>query len=150
MKNTKLPLRGWNKKMDERNKTMTIKMNVEKIKEMLTEILVVLDEKPEIDVSITEITTLVVKSHDEPEPMTWHEAMGKFGPDGTDKEWRLPNRFELDVMYKNKSDIPILTSGGYWSSTEYNTNGAWAQRFSDGNQVNGYKYNYYLVRCVRR
>lgn len=129
---------------------MTIKMNVEKIKEMLTEILVVLDEKPEIDVSITEITTLVVKSHDEPEPMTWHEAMGQFGPDGTDKEWRLPNRFELAVMYKNKSDIPILTSGGYWSSTEYSFNYAWSQRFSEGYQYVYTKNTNYLVRCVRR
>lgn len=37
-------------------------------------------------------------------------------------------------------------------STEYapNTNNAWIQRFSDGNQNNNNKNNAYLVRPVRR
>ena len=38
------------------------------------------------------------------------------------------------------------------TSTEYapNTNNAWIQRFSDGNQNNNNKTNAYLVRPVRR
>lgn len=36
-----------------------------------------------------------------------------------------------------------------WSSTEYNNNNSWIQRFNDGNQNNNNKNNNNLVRCVR-
>ena len=38
----------------------------------------------------------------------------------------------------------------YWPSTEDGSNGAWGQRFSDGNQGGGNKTNSNDVRCVRR
>ncbi len=68
-------------------------------------------------------------------------------------DWHLPNRYELNLMYTNRSVIPGLVQGSndhYWSSTETSTNGAWAQRLSDGAQIYGDKANPLLIRCVRR
>lgn len=92
-----------------------------------------------------------IKSHDEPERMTWHDAMKKFGPSGSDKEWRLPTRLELDVMYENKDKIPNLNEGSfYWSSRGNNYNYACTFRFRDGAQSDCYMHNGARVRCVRR
>ena len=124
-------------------------MNTEKIKELLAEITSLLDE--EKPVVIDKYISLVVKPRDEPEPMTWFEAMEKFGPDGTDKEWRLPTQIELAVLWENKEALSgPITGGWYWSSTENSSASARNQRFSDGLQTFSNKYNTNLVRCVRR
>ncbi len=68
-------------------------------------------------------------------------------------DWHLPNRYELNLMYTNRSALPGLvqsSSGYYWSSTENDNNDVWVQRFFDGYQVSGYKTISRLVRCVRR
>ncbi len=67
-------------------------------------------------------------------------------------DWHLPNRYELNLMYTNRSALPGLVQSGsyYWSSTENDTSHAWIQRFSDGSQGNNGKINSRLVRCVRR
>ena len=68
-------------------------------------------------------------------------------------DWFLPNRYELNLMFTNKSWIPGLATGVsdyYWSSTEYNNFNSWIQRFSDGFQHYGFKYDNYRVRCLRR
>lgn len=67
-------------------------------------------------------------------------------------DWYLPNRYELNLFYKNQASIPGLNTSGnfYWASTEYNTGLEWDQRFSDGYQNFDYKTNANLVRCVRR
>lgn len=52
--------------------------------------------------------------------------------------WYLPSKDELNEIYKNKTLFGTLTSE-YWSSTEYDINGAWVQRFSDGNVYEGSK-----------
>lgn len=51
-------------------------------------------------------------------------------------EWFLPSRDELDEMYKtmNKTVISDATENWFWSSSAYNENNAWEQRFSDGGQ----------------
>lgn len=38
----------------------------------------------------------------------------------------------------------------YWSSSEYDSTGAWGQAFSNGNQANLYKSDTHYVRAVRR
>ncbi len=67
-------------------------------------------------------------------------------------DWYLPAKDELNVMYTNKTAIGSFLVDGtyYWSSSEYNNNDAWIQRFSDGYQGYYYKSNNYLVRCARR
>ena len=48
-------------------------------------------------------------------------------------------------------NIGGFASNYYWSSTEYDFNNAWFQRFANGNQANTSKSSYYLnhVRAVR-
>ena len=77
-------------------------------------------------------------------------------------DWYLPAQNELSVMYTNRAAIAHFDTtdgstpvggaypGLYWTSTEYNLNGAWIQRFSDGNQLNYVKSSLFAVRCVRR
>ncbi|NUN04894.1 MAG: DUF1566 domain-containing protein [Bdellovibrio sp.] len=72
------------------------------------------------------------------------------------KDWYLPSRYELNLMWTNKGSIPGLDVSGnwYWSSTEYASDTSWIQRFDAGLQSAGNKNanlpNGLLVRCVRR
>ena len=81
---------------------------------------------------------LVCMAKDEPALFKW----------GNKEHW--PTKEELYLMYANKDLIGGFTSDWYWSSTEDSNSFAWIQRFSDGYQLNGFKTNSYLVRCVRR
>ncbi|MGE0109786.1 MAG: DUF1566 domain-containing protein, partial [Bdellovibrionales bacterium] len=67
-------------------------------------------------------------------------------------DWHLPASEELNVLYAGKVAISGFDTSGtyYWSSREYNNFNAYYERFSDGLQHYNPKYNYYLVRCVRR
>ncbi len=68
-------------------------------------------------------------------------------------DWYLPNRYELNLMYTNRSALPGLVQGQgdwYWSSTESDNSFVWIQRFSDGYQDSYDKDASFLVRCVRR
>lgn len=51
-------------------------------------------------------------------------------------EWFLPSRDELNEMYNTMSRTVIsdATENWFWSSSAYNDNNAWEQRFSDGGQ----------------
>ncbi len=63
--------------------------------------------------------------------------------------WYLPSIDELNKLYLNKTAIGGFTSGGYWSSSEYDDNYAWLQGFNNGwKQYNGKHLNY-KVRAVR-
>ena len=74
-------------------------------------------------------------------------------------DWYLPSRYELNLMYTNKSTINAtatanggssFTSAYYWSSSEYSSNFAWAKNFHVGSQINSNKDNTtYRVRAVR-
>ncbi|OGT49079.1 MAG: hypothetical protein A3E82_01530, partial [Gammaproteobacteria bacterium RIFCSPHIGHO2_12_FULL_38_11] len=65
--------------------------------------------------------------------------------------WYLPSgdSSELNQMYTNRSDISMASSGIYWSSTEFSSNGAWDQFFDDGNQNQDGKSDNFRVRCSR-
>ena len=76
----------------------------------------------------------------------WYNAINSLSnPDNHDaegaefKDWRMPTNRELNLMYVNKSEVGGLTDAYYWSSTEYDVNGAWLQDFSNGNQYNASK-----------
>ena len=66
-------------------------------------------------------------------------------------DWRIPTKRELNLMYV------VYTNGNgaffnihyYWSSREYDSNGAWKQRFGDNAQSYDFKDNAYYVRAVR-
>ncbi len=67
---------------------------------------------------------------------------------------RLPNKAELNLLYKNNSII-----GGfhtlekdnpyYWSSSEYDCNGSWYQAYNTGIQYQQGKGATHRVRCVK-
>jgi len=71
------------------------------------------------------------------------------------RDWFLPSKDELDLMYKNlkQSNLGGFQSGYYWSSSQYSGNIAWYQGFRDGNQLDHskslYKRNKCYVRAVR-
>lgn len=67
------------------------------------------------------------------------------------KEWFVPSKDELNIVYQNKDTI-VNAGGGsfptdyvYWSSSEYDSLTAWRQFFSYGNQ--GYYTKRYTTFC---
>ena len=67
----------------------------------------------------------------------------------TYNDWRLPSKSELNAMYKNRNLIKGFSTGGYWSSSEYGADIAWAQGFDTGFQGHPSKFNTFYVRPVR-
>jgi len=69
------------------------------------------------------------------------------------KDWFLPSRDELDLMYKNLKQKGLGRFGSryYWSSSQDGKYTAWYQRFSDGAQYGTYglKNDAIPVRAVR-
>jgi ribosomal protein L32 len=67
------------------------------------------------------------------------------------RDWFLPSKDELDLLYKNlrAKGLGGLTDHWYWSSSQSNPSNAWVQRFSDGYQVYTFKTNTNRVRAVR-
>ncbi|MBU1487442.1 DUF1566 domain-containing protein, partial [bacterium] len=64
-------------------------------------------------------------------------------------DWYLPSKYELNLLYQQKSVVGGFSSNNYWSSTENNSNNAWNQNFDNGNQNNNNKNNTLRVRAVR-
>jgi hypothetical protein len=67
------------------------------------------------------------------------------------KDWFLPSKDELDLMYKN---LKMKLLGGfrdnwYWSSSADNIRYAWDQRFSSSSQGLHTKGSMFSVRAVR-
>ncbi|MCB9996124.1 MAG: DUF1566 domain-containing protein [Rhodospirillales bacterium] len=67
-------------------------------------------------------------------------------------DWYLPAKNELNTLYVNETAIGGFETSGsyYWSSTEFNLDNAWRQRFSDGYQGTHGKNGTLAVRCARR
>lgn len=73
-------------------------------------------------------------------------------------DWFLPSRDELNEMYENLflEGLGGLPVGRYWSSSQFNDQGAWMQYFGDagpyddGEQFSMTKAQDYPVRAVRR
>ena len=63
------------------------------------------------------------------------------------KDWRLPTKRELNLMYVQRTNIGATSF--YWSSTEGVTNYAWTQSFNDGIQFYYDKVYSNAVRAVR-
>ena len=65
------------------------------------------------------------------------------------KDWRLPTKQELNLIYLSKSSIGNFATNGYWSSTEIYKTYAWIQFFYFGNRAIYYKPFSNHVRAVR-
>lgn len=95
---------------------------------------------------------LVASTVDIGEGMTWGKAVQlcKESRAGGFRDWRLPDKAELNRLYQNKALI-----GGfrevhyYWSATESDKNDAWDQSFRTGVSNLGYKLDNNYVRAVR-
>ena len=80
--------------------------------------------------------------------MDWREATKACADLGDG--WRLPTKYELNVLYENKDEIGGFSNvTSYWSSTEYGLNSAWLQYFRDGEQRSRLKNGICSVRAVR-
>jgi hypothetical protein len=84
----------------------------------------------------------------------WKEAMAFAAKEGS----RVPSREELDQIYDAREKGALKDTfnvtgsdpaGWYWSSSQYDVNDAWAQRFSDGHQDTNIKLYDSSLRCVR-
>jgi hypothetical protein len=78
--------------------------------------------------------------------MTWNEAKEWCTTLG--KDWRLPTREELHLLWKQRNVIGGFTNDSYWSSS-IDVNFAWCQYFLNGNQFDRSKHSVGRVRAVR-
>lgn len=94
------------------------------------------------------IGNILVAQNDFPDysAMSWEDA--KRACRSLGEGWRLPTKTELNILYMNKKNIKVLNSM-YWSSTEQNRDGAWAQSFKSGNQLSQGKDGFFFVRAVK-
>jgi hypothetical protein len=86
---------------------------------------------------------------------------------GGQSDWYLPAIDELSLLFNNRFNVNRTLSGAsssgsipgtptqilynfYWSSTEFTSNSAWYESFSDGSLGTGNKSDTFYVRAVRR
>jgi Protein of unknown function (DUF1566) len=69
--------------------------------------------------------------------------LGNFG------DWYLPSKYELNLLYLQKTVVGGFASGMYWSSYEGDADHAWDQNFSNGTQAGDDKGNLDYVRVIR-
>ena len=101
------------------------------------------------------IGNLLVAQNDFPIMMRWSDAKSACADLGDG--WRLPTKYELNILYENKDKIGGFKNmfGGfarafYWSSTEFDSNYAWNQDFNFGYQFGYYSRNdEFNVRAIR-
>jgi hypothetical protein len=68
---------------------------------------------------------------------------------GGKDDWFLPSKDELNQMYLNLAEYPAVWSNGFWSSSQVNSDDAWAQGFTTGEQWEIFKAGELGVRAVR-
>ena len=64
-------------------------------------------------------------------------------------EWYLPSKYELNLLYLQKTVVGGFANSFYWSSSEEDVNFAWVEDFTNGNQATAYKFGANNVRAVR-
>ncbi len=69
--------------------------------------------------------------------------------DVTYGDWYLPSRYELNLLYEQKTVIGGFVNTNYWSSTEYDSDDAMLQYFANGYQHDVYKSYTSRVRAIR-
>jgi len=98
------------------------------------------------------IGNLEVAQNDNPSTMNWQLAKKACADMGTffNEVWRLPNKNELQILFKNKDKIGGFKNKSYWSLEDENYN-VIGKNFGSGEQfMVGDKVNIgYNFRCVR-
>ena len=64
-------------------------------------------------------------------------------------DWYLPSKYELNLLYLQKTAVGGFASADYWSSTELDNDYAWGQGFGNGSQSNYRKSLRHYVRAIR-
>jgi hypothetical protein len=64
-------------------------------------------------------------------------------------DWYLPSKYELNLLYLQKTAVGGFASAYYWSSTEVSYDYAWEQYFGSGVQSDDGKDATYYVRAIR-
>jgi hypothetical protein len=64
-------------------------------------------------------------------------------------DWYLPSKYELNLLYLQKTAVGGFASAYYWSSSEIYNYFAWIQYFDNGFQYNLFKDYSYYVRAIR-
>jgi hypothetical protein len=64
-------------------------------------------------------------------------------------DWHLPSKYELNLLYLQKTAVGGFSSFFYWSSSEVDYVIAWGQNFGSGSQLTGSKSTMADVRAVR-
>jgi hypothetical protein len=90
---------------------------------------------------------LEAKAADEINSLTWSDAVS--AADAYGFGWHLPTKTELKLLYEHKNVVRGFAKDDYWSSTELDSNSAWIQGFSNGDQDRYNKYSKLSVRAVR-
>ena len=95
------------------------------------------------------IGSLEVAQNDFPKTMIWNDAVKACSDLGNG--WKLPTKYELNLMYLNKDKIGDVANKGYWSSSEGANSDAWRQDFLNGYQsINDFNKSYFgFVRAIR-
>jgi hypothetical protein len=76
------------------------------------------------------------------------EARAYRGPNSR-TDWYLPTKNELNELFLERARVGGFTTGDYWSSSEWNDDTSWLQRFTDGSTVVPAKEDLAFVRPVR-
>jgi hypothetical protein len=100
---------------------------------------------------------LVAATQNQSNLSDWYNAESVISnPDNHDsdgqkfKDWRLPNKYELNLMYAKKNEIGRFgLYDSVWSSTQFGGGYAWYQYFFNGNQVNPSMSTIISVRAIR-
>ena len=64
-------------------------------------------------------------------------------------DWYLPSKYELNLLYLQKTAVGGFASAYYWSSGENGSHIAWLQTFANGSQTTSSKGSPYYVRAIR-
>ena len=67
---------------------------------------------------------------------------------GNFKDWYLPSKKELDLLYQQRNVVGNLSATNYWSSTEATKGKAWDQEFGGGFQFKDDKGFTLNVRAI--
>jgi hypothetical protein len=100
---------------------------------------------------------LVAETIDQSTPTcTWYVAQDEISKPANHSsngqkftDWRLPTKYELNLMYLAKSAIGGFADNYYWSSTEYDSDIAWIQGFGNSFQDANHKVFTNYVRAIR-
>ncbi|MFZ4521780.1 MAG: hypothetical protein ACOYNC_08750 [Bacteroidales bacterium] len=64
-------------------------------------------------------------------------------------DWYLPSKYELNLLYLQKTVVGNFTTGTYWSSTEVSATEVWGHVFFNGDVYESDKFYIISVRAIR-